>query len=56
MVVKFLLKGCDIFCIYHICWEVIPVIDHPYAICLAPDLTLGLLFVEFKYMASGDLR
>ena len=51
MIVKVLLKGCNRFCIYHICCEVIPVIDHLYAIWLAPDLTLGLLFVDFKSMA-----
>ena len=56
MVVKPLLKGCDGFCIYHMCWEVIPVIDHTYAVRLAPDLTLGMLFVDFKAVTSGDLR
>ena len=58
MVVKPLLKGCNRLCIYHICWVVIPVIDHSYdnAVWLAPDLTLGLLFVDFKSVASGDLR
>ena len=32
MVVKPLLKGCNIFCVYHICWEAIAVIDHSYAV------------------------
>ena len=56
MVVKPRLKGCNRFCVYHVCWEVIPVIEHSYTVLLAPDITLGLLFVDFKAAASGDLR
>ena len=55
-VVKPPLKGCDRFCVYHVCWEVIPVIDHSYDVRFTPYLKLGLLFVDFKAVASGDLR
>ena len=32
MVVKPHLTGSDRFCVYHVCWVVVPVTDHSYAV------------------------